>query len=73
MKISDSLSKLSVVVKIVPPSKNWIQGDFKEHQIKQFLIEDLLGRNPILIQNKNLKASFNSKVILIISFKHLVK
>ena len=65
LEISNNLSKLSVAVKIVPPSKNWVDGDFKTKQIKNVRIEDLLGRDPINIDNSALKREFNNKVILI--------
>ena len=65
LDISNKLSGLSVIVKIVPPAKNWIDGDLKLKQIKNLKIEDLLGRDPIALNNPILKKEFNNKVVLI--------
>jgi len=65
LDISNKLSGLSVIVKIVPPAKNWIDGDLKLKQIKNLRIEDLLGRDPIALNNPILKKEFNNKVVLI--------
>ncbi|MBP8792049.1 MAG: polysaccharide biosynthesis protein, partial [Lutibacter sp.] len=51
LELVDSLSKLPVKVKIVPPLKSWIDGNLNSTQIKAVQIEDLLGREPILINN----------------------
>lgn len=65
LEIVDQLSKLSVNVKIVPPVKSWIDGNLKVNQIKQINIEDLLGRDPIQINNSILQKEFHHEVILI--------
>jgi len=63
--IVDKLSLLPVKVKIVPPAKTWIQGDFKAKEIKKVRIEDLLGREPISLDNPLLHKEFDKKTILI--------
>jgi len=65
IEIVDKLSSLSVKVKIVPPVKNWIENKLKPQQIKSVHIEDLLGRDPIALDNSILKKEFNNKVVLI--------
>jgi len=65
IEIVDQLSLLSVKVKMVPPVKDWINNDLKFHQIKQVKFEDLLGRDPIALDNPILKREFNQKVVLI--------
>lgn len=65
LEIVDHLSKLPVKVKIVPPLKSWIDGSLNPKQIKEVKIEDLLGREPISINNQTLHNEFNDKVILI--------
>lgn len=65
MKISGTLSKLPVSVNIVPPSKSWFEGSFKAQQIKKIQIEDLLGREHITFENKQLTQNFKNKVILV--------
>lgn len=65
LEIVDHISKLAVKVKIVPPVKSWIDGDLKFRQIKQINIEDLLGRDPIEINNSILQKEFHQEVVLI--------
>ena len=65
IEIIDKISSLKVKVKIVPPAKSWIEGNFKPQQIKNASIEDLLGREPIEINNRKLKKEFENKVVLI--------
>jgi len=65
LEITDQLSKLAVQIKLVPPVRNWIDGDLKSKQIRSVRIEDLLGREPINVQNPVLKKEFNNKVVLV--------
>lgn len=65
IEIVDFLSKLSVDVKIVPPVKTWINGDLKSSQIRSVSIEDLLGREPIALNNPLIRTDFDNKVVLI--------
>lgn len=65
LEIVDQLSKLTVHVKIVPPVKSWIDGNLKVNQIKQIKIEDLLGRDPIKINNTVLQREFHQEVVMI--------
>ncbi len=55
----------NLVIKNVPPIDTWINGEFSFKQIKSVKIEDLLGREPISLENKNIKRSVNDKVVLI--------
>lgn len=54
-----------ISVKSVPPVTDWINGQLSLQQIKNINIEDLLGREPILLENENLKNNFSGKTILI--------
>ena len=65
IEIVDKLSKLPVKVKIVPPVKNWIDGNLKLKQIEQVKIEDLLGRDQIVLKNKILSKELHNKIVLI--------
>lgn len=65
IEIVDKLSLLPAKVKIVPPVKDWINNDLKLHQIKQVKFEDLLGRDPIALDNPILRKEFNQKCVLI--------
>jgi FlaA1/EpsC-like NDP-sugar epimerase len=65
LELVDRLSKLPTKVKIVPPVKSWIDGTLNPKQIKSVKIEDLLGREPISLNNPILQKDFDSKVILV--------
>ncbi len=61
----DTLKKFGVEVKIVPPAKKWVRNNLKVQQIKSVKIEDLLGRDPINVNNPILRKEFANKTILI--------
>lgn len=65
LEITDSLLKLDLKVKIVPPLSKWIQGDLQANQIKQINIDDLLGRQQILIDNPVVKREVTDKVVFV--------
>ncbi len=65
LEISDKLVTQNVKVKIVPPVEKWIDGDLNLNQIKEVIIEDLLERSPIKVENPLLKKEFLNKTILI--------
>ena len=54
-----------IKIKSVPSLDDWYDGDFSSKQLKNIKIEDLLGRKPIRLLNKNIKEEFNEKTILI--------
>ncbi len=54
-----------VNVKYVPPVDDWINGKLSLHQIRNFNIEDLLGREPISFENEQVKNEIFNKVILV--------
>ena len=55
----------NIKVKNVPSLDDWYEGNFSSKQIKDIKIDDLLGRKPINIKNKNIQDEFFDKVILI--------
>ncbi|TXE11651.1 polysaccharide biosynthesis protein [Seonamhaeicola algicola] len=65
IRLVDSLTALDVEVKKVPPIEKWIDGEFSANQIKQFQIEDLLGRKPIEIENPNLLNEFKGETVIV--------
>lgn len=65
LQITGYLFDLGLHVKIVPPVQNWIDGDLSIGQIKKVNIEDLLGRDPISINNPALTDEYENKIILI--------
>jgi len=64
-EISESLSKLPVLLKIVPPVKLWINNSLQSQQIKPLEIGDLLGRDAIKLNNGILENEFKNKVVLV--------
>jgi FlaA1/EpsC-like NDP-sugar epimerase len=63
-KVED-LVDLPVLVKIVPPIEDWINGELKVSQIKKVQIEDLLDRAPIQIMNNKIEVALMNKRILV--------
>lgn len=61
----EGLVDYPVLVKIVPPIEDWINGELKMSQIKQVQIEDLLDRATINIQNSKISEELKDKVILV--------
>ena len=61
----DALTNLPVVIKMVPPVDQWIDGKLNIGQIQEVKIEDLLERAPIQIDNPVLQKAFEGKVIMI--------
>ncbi|MDP2527920.1 polysaccharide biosynthesis protein [Maribacter dokdonensis] len=64
-KTVEGLVDLPIVVKIVPPIEDWINGELKVSQIKQVQIEDLLDRAPITIKNSKIAMELMNKSIMV--------
>ncbi|WP_405415761.1 polysaccharide biosynthesis protein [Maribacter sp. Asnod1-A12] len=64
-KTVEGLVDLPIIVKIVPPIEDWINGELKVSQIKQVQIEDLLDRAPITIKNSKIAMELMNKTILV--------
>lgn len=65
LEITRKLFSLGLKVKIVPPVKQWIDGDLSIVQIKDVKIEDLLGREAISIANPEMIDEYDNKIIFI--------
>jgi FlaA1/EpsC-like NDP-sugar epimerase len=63
--IAENLLSLGLKVKIVPPIKQWVDGDLKINQIKNIRIEDLLGREPIKLNNLIVQEELKGRNVLI--------
>ncbi|WP_299534727.1 SDR family NAD(P)-dependent oxidoreductase [Ulvibacterium sp.] len=61
----EGLVDFPVLVKIVPPVEDWINGELKASQIKKVQIEDLLNRAPIDIANSKIREEVKDKVIFV--------
>lgn len=64
-KVIEEGLKNNLAIKDVPPVQNWINGEFSFNQIRNVNIEDLLGREPIELDNKNIRELIRSKRVLI--------
>ena len=61
----NELLDLGVPLKILPPVKQWMNGELQLNQIHKVNIEDLLQREPILLNNRLVNSYLHDKVILI--------
>lgn len=57
--------KHNVMVRAVPPVTSWAEGELSFKQIRQVRIEDLLERNPIKLNRKNIANQIKGKVVLV--------
>lgn len=64
-KAIEKCIELGIRVISVPPSAHWLNGKLKLRQFADLKIEDLLQRDPILLENENIKASLSGKRILV--------
>lgn len=64
-EIIDTCLLFGVQVRNVPPVERWINGELSFKQIKDVKIEDVLGREPIRLDNTVIRSEVHNKVILI--------
>lgn len=57
--------QLGIKVLTVPPSEQWISGKLTSNQIQELKIEELLQRQPIVINNHKISEEFTGKRVLI--------
>ncbi len=56
---------LHLDVKVVPSIDSWINGELSTHQLRRVKIEELLERETIQLDNKNIYREVSNKVIMI--------
>lgn len=61
----DKCLEFGIKVSTVPSADEWIGGEFDISQIKEVRIEDLLGRNTIVLNNEYVSKEVSGKSILI--------
>ncbi len=49
----------------VPPYRMWTEGKFNSNQLQSIKIEDLLERNPIVINNNQIRSQIKGKRVLV--------
>lgn len=64
-QIIDRCMNLELTVKTIPPVHKWINGELSSGQIKQVNIEDLLKRDPIVLDKKNIIKQLNNRVVFV--------
>lgn len=64
-ELVDQCLEFGLKVTVVPDTTEWIGGKFNINQIHEVNIEDLLGRNTIILNNKYVEQDINGKRILI--------
>ena len=52
-------------VKTIPSFHQWVNGEVNTQQVQDIKIEDLLGREPIVLDKENVKREINDKVVMI--------
>mgnify|MGYP000368564481 CR=1 FL=1 len=55
----------NLVIKEIPSVSNWLDGKFTSGEIKKIQIEDLLGREAISFNNKNIAEGVKDAVVLV--------
>ena len=64
-EIAELCLKYNIHILNVPPVSTWINGELSFKQIKSVRIEDLLGRAPIKLDEKEIKNQLSDKVVLV--------
>lgn len=64
-EILDICKKTNCKIKIIPGIYEIISGEATVSKIKDVELEDLLGRDPILLDNKGISEYLNDKVVLV--------
>ena len=64
-RLAEQALALNLRVKIIPHVYELIEGQMKSDQIKDIQIEDLLGRDPIVLENEEIACEIHDKVVLV--------
>lgn len=64
-EIVEQCLEFGLEVKIVPPLESWIKGELSAKQIKSVKIEDLLERDPIVLDNVNISREIKGQTVLV--------
>lgn len=63
--IINNCIELGICVKSVPHVNDWVDNKLKAEQIEDINIEDLLGREPIVLGKEHIMRSLSGKVIMV--------
>ena len=64
-EIVDECLNLNIKVLSVPPVTKWINGELSFNQLRQINIENLLERDPIQLDKKQIEIELSDKIILV--------
>lgn len=64
-KIIEKGLDLHLQVKVVPPINMWINGELSSRQLRRVKIEELLERDPIELDSKNINRELTNKIVLV--------
>lgn len=64
-ELVDICLKLKVKIRTVPPTNKWIKGELSLNQITDINIEDLLGRESIVLDNKLIREEIRGKCVMV--------
>jgi FlaA1/EpsC-like NDP-sugar epimerase len=64
-KVVEAGLDMHLEVKVVPAINNWINGQLSATQLRRVKIEELLERDTIQLDNKNIDRELNNKVVMV--------
>lgn len=64
-RIVEACLKNNTKVLSVPPVSRWINGELSFHQLKKVRIDELLGREEIIIDDVNISKDISKKIVMI--------
>jgi len=64
-EFADAFLQYNVTIKNVPPVERWINGELQARQIQKIRIDDLLMREPIILEKNTVLEQNRDKVILV--------
>jgi FlaA1/EpsC-like NDP-sugar epimerase len=64
-RIVDTCLELGVKIQKVPSAKKWVNGEFSAKQLAEINIEDLLGRQSIVLDEEKISNELEGEIILV--------
>ena len=64
-KLAEKAMDLGLKVKMIPHVYELVEGNMRSDQIRDIQIEDLLGRDPIVLENEDVAREIEGKVVLV--------
>ena len=64
-KLAERAMDLGLKVKMIPHVYELVEGNMQSDQIRDIQIEDLLGRDPIVLENEDIANELSGKVVLV--------